>query len=183
MLTIKMNSNTALNTIITIFYLTSNVLLTQGDQDLVSKACNRTTYIDLCVSSLRSDPRSSTASEVKELAEIALNVSIANGIETLTYIKELRSSGGGGRCGLCLRDCLEEYEDAVASLEDSVHQLRIRGFKKVNVLVSAAMTGSDTCEDGFVEVSSSGGVSPLTQRNQLFYRLCSNFLAISRLLF
>ncbi|KAK1550086.1 hypothetical protein Q3G72_013475 [Acer saccharum] len=156
----------------------------RNEEDLVSAACNRTFYIDICVSSIRSDPRSSTISDLKGLADVALNVTFVHGMETLEYIKHLNSNSPAVsyRSG-CLRDCAEVYEDAVQSLQDTVHLLRIRDFEKVNTLVSAAMTDSDTCEDDFNEVlDDAEGVSPLTQRNQYFSKLCSNFLAITKLL-
>ncbi|KAL5786502.1 hypothetical protein ACOSQ2_008894 [Xanthoceras sorbifolium] len=162
------------------------------EEDLVSTACNRTLYVDVCVSSLRSDPRSSTVSDIRGLADVALVISIENGMETLAYIKHLNSNNNGNNItgrqdpaasynSGCLRDCAELYEDAAQSLQESVHHLRIRYFEKVNMLVSAAMTDSETCEDGFKEVAED--VSPLTQRNLYFYKLCSNFLAITKLLY
>ncbi|KAI9192700.1 hypothetical protein LWI28_026769 [Acer negundo] len=157
----------------------------RNEEDLVSAACNRTFYVDICVSSIRSDPRSSTISDLRGLADVALNVTFVHGMETLDYIKHLNSnSPAASYRSRCLRDCAEVYADAVQSLQDTVHLLRIRDFEKVNTLVSAAMTDSDTCEDGFNEVlDDAEGVSPLTQRNQYFSKLCSNFLAITKLLF
>ncbi|KAK0571104.1 hypothetical protein LWI29_011192 [Acer saccharum] len=150
----------------------------RNEEDLVSAACNRTFYVDICVSSIRSDPRSSTISDLKGLADVALNVTFMHGMETLDYIKHLNSNSPAVsyRSG-CLRDCAEVYADAVQSLQDTVHLLRIRDFEKVNTLVSAAMTDSDTCEDGFNEVlDDAEGVSPLIQRNQYFSKLCISFL-------
>lgn len=147
-------------------------------QDLVSFACNNTLYVEECLSSLRSDPLSET-SDLRGLASIALNLSIAHGEETKGYIDDLKSKNGSE--SRCLNDCTEEYADAVQNLEDSVHALRIRYYDKVNTLVSAAMTDSDTCEDCFGEIEE--GESLLTERNQYFLKLCSNFLSIANLLF
>ncbi|KAK4853909.1 hypothetical protein QYF36_016305 [Acer negundo] len=55
----------------------------RNEEDLVSAACSRTFYVDICVSSIRSDPRSSTISDLRGLADVALNVTFVLGMETL----------------------------------------------------------------------------------------------------
>ncbi|KAJ0031883.1 hypothetical protein Pint_13601 [Pistacia integerrima] len=160
----KMASRKALNELIASFCLLSSFVLLgtstrqiNQQRDLVSFACNNTLYVEECLSSLRSEPLNET-SDLRGLASIALNLSIAHGEETK-----------------------EEYADAVQNLEDSVHALRIRYYDKVNTLVSAAMTDSDTCEDCFGETEERE--SSLTERNQYFHKLCSNFLSITNLHF
>ncbi|GMN52912.1 hypothetical protein TIFTF001_022057 [Ficus carica] len=152
-------------------------------EDLVSTTCKKTLYFNLCISSLRSDPRSES-SDLDGLAVIALNLSIAKGVDTLSYINYLKSelaSNGSPLMSSYLGDCLAVYSDAVQNLQDSVQALNDKSFDTLRSFVSAAMTDSETCEDGFKEVMGSMS-SPLSEQNKYFSRLCSNFLAITTLL-
>ncbi|KAF5748382.1 pectinesterase [Tripterygium wilfordii] len=138
------------------------------EPDLISTACNRTLHQELCISSLRSDPRSHS-SDLEGLAEIALNISTIHGVQTLSYINHLKSNVGGNVSEYvltCLSDCMEEYSEAIDKLEDSVGALMNRSFDDLVTFVTAAMTDSDTCEEGFEENPEE--VSPLTKRNQDF---------------
>ncbi|ONI14781.1 hypothetical protein PRUPE_3G008000 [Prunus persica] len=56
--------------------------------DLVEETCHKTTNYDLCVSSLKSDPRSSTA-DVKGLARIALDQTLTNSVDAQARIARL----------------------------------------------------------------------------------------------
>ncbi|PON36863.1 Pectinesterase inhibitor domain containing protein [Trema orientale] len=156
------------------------------DEDLVSSTCKKTLYFQLCVSSLRSDPQSQT-SDLRGLATIALNLSTANGVDTLSYISALKSEASYNNGSQlqsilgCLSDCIDVYSDAIQNLQDSVPALNDKSYDTLQSLVSAAMTDSETCEDGFKEIK--GSSSPLTEQNEYFSRLCSNFLAITTLLY
>jgi len=150
-----------------------------GIRDLISATCNHTLYFEMCVSALRSDPRSQT-SDLVGLANIALNISIAHGSETLAFLKVLKSNAGNDtQLSGILSECTEEYIEGTENLEEAIHALRIRSFDDMNTLVSTAMTDSDTCEQGFKEMNRS---SPLTDKNESFSKLCSIFLSITTLL-
>ncbi|KAF8032631.1 hypothetical protein BT93_D1527 [Corymbia citriodora subsp. variegata] len=152
--------------------------------DLVLAACSHTLYFDICVSSLRSDPRTDAMVDLAGLAAVTLDQSIAHGERSVSVIVDtLRtnvSSGDDQSLLRCLSDCNEEYKDAVASLKESTRAIKEREFDVVNSLVSAAMMDASTCEDGLKEMAIYD--SPLSERNERFFKLCSNFLAISRLL-
>ena len=153
------------------------------DTDLVSSTCNKTLYVQLCESSLRSDPRSESA-DPRGLAAIALDQSLAKGVDTIAHIDNLRSESASDASKALvisrLSDCTAAYSDALENLRDSAQALDDESYETLRSLVSAAMTDSETCEDGFMEIE--GYSSPLTEQNQCFSRLCSNFLAIVTLL-
>ncbi|KAF3439749.1 hypothetical protein FNV43_RR18027 [Rhamnella rubrinervis] len=154
-----------------------------AEGDLVSETCKQTLYSQVCESSLRSDPQSEI-SDLRGLAAIALNLSIAHAVHTLSYINNLKSEAAGNETDFlisgCLSDCVEEYSDAIQNLQDSKQSLNDKSYDTMNSLVTAAMTDSDTCEDGFKELT--GYESPLTERNQYFSKLCGNLLLFSTLL-
>ncbi|CAA6664576.1 unnamed protein product [Spirodela intermedia] len=162
-------------------------LLAEGDvTDSISSACQQTEYFDVCVSTLQSRPDSQNA-DVKGLALISLDACIAHAEGTLAYARQLRSNAtaAAGHAGddyatRCLDDCLTQYSDALDDLTESVADAQDGAYGSVNARVSGAMTDSDSCEDGFAEQP--GYSSPLTERNDFFSKLCSNALAITRLL-
>ncbi|CAK7352274.1 unnamed protein product [Dovyalis caffra] len=150
-----------------------------GVQDLISTTCNHTLHFEMCVSALRSDPRSQK-SDLLGLANIALNISIAHGSETLAQVSDLKSyANNDTQLPVILSECIEEYTEATENLKEAIHALKVRSFDDMNTLVSTAMTDSDTCEQGFKEMNKA---SLLTDRNESFSKLCSIFLSITTLL-
>ncbi|WOL06517.1 hypothetical protein Cni_G15251 [Canna indica] len=152
--------------------------------DLIAAACNRTQYYDVCVSSLT--PRVGATRggvDLRGLAAISIGAGVAHAKATMSYARSLRKQKGFATDAYvsgCLGDCLEEYGDAVDSLHRSTAALRRGSYEKVNELVSGAMTNSDTCEGAFADKP--GLHSPLTERNEYFFKLCSNSIAITSLL-
>ncbi|KAL6010506.1 hypothetical protein ACLOJK_000939 [Asimina triloba] len=153
-------------------------------QDLIAATCKQTLYFDVCVSLLKSDPRSHTA-DLQGLLAISLNQTIAQGqqmIGNLTALKDHVDHVSGeddSYVAACLNDCLVEYSDAVENLRQSLEALGKEEYEHVNDLVSAAMTDSGTCEDGLEEET--GHFSPLWDSNDYFWKLCSISLAITKL--
>lgn len=169
-----------------------------GSEDLVTSTCKHTLYFQVCVSSLRSVSGSNSASDPKTLAGIALNLSTTYATKTLSYVCELRSYNNGTTTTnnnnnsymfRCLSDCEEEYSEAIGNLQDSAEALANGEYDKVDTLVSAAMSDAETCEDGFKDNmlsddnnNDSSNYSSLSERNRYFSELCSNALAITKLL-
>ncbi|KAG4970284.1 hypothetical protein JHK82_035973 [Glycine max] len=130
-------------------------------------------------------------SDLKVLAEIALNLSTTYAADTLSYVHELQSNSSAANgsnnniyASRCLSDYAEEYSEAIENLKDSKEALANGDCDQVDTLVSAAMSDAETCEDGFKDMQSgdSDSTSPLTERNRYFSELCSNALAITKLL-
>ncbi|XP_009385649.2 pectinesterase inhibitor-like [Musa acuminata AAA Group] len=156
--------------------------LPDNSDDLIAATCNRTPYLDVCMSTLTSRRGSRTA-DLHGLAAISLDACIAHAKATLSYARSLSRHDGIANdtyASGCLADCLEEYGEAVDDLHESAGALRRGSYDTVNVLLAGAMTNSDTCESGFGEKP--GLRSPLTERNQYFGKLCSNSIAITGLL-
>lgn len=163
-------------------------LNTEEGEDLVT--CKHTFHFQVCISTLRSVPASKT-SDLKVLAEIALNLSTTYAADTLSYVHELQSNSSAANgsnnniyASRCLSDYAEEYSEAIENLKDSKEALANGDCDQVDTLVSAAMSDAETCEDGFKDMQSgdSDSTSPLTERNRYFSELCSNALAITKLL-
>ncbi|KAL5717580.1 hypothetical protein ACHQM5_010562 [Ranunculus cassubicifolius] len=149
-------------------------------EDLITTTCSRTYYVDLCLSTLRADTRSQKA-DLKGLAKIALDISHANATNIISHLRESKpqndASGHLKSYYLsCVEDCVDEYQDALGNLEEANTALDSNWFATADSFTTAAMTDSETCEDGFIDYEDIK--SPLTEKNRMFSNLCSNALAI-----
>ncbi|XP_062145402.1 pectinesterase inhibitor 3-like [Alnus glutinosa] len=148
--------------------LWSNQILAEN---LISSACDHTLYKDLCTQTLQSDPESSAATSFEVLAKVALK----HATSTATQITELLKGSSGNKGAL--KDCNENYQNAIEGLTKSARALASKKYNDVNAWVSAAMSAGDSCDDGFKDVG--GGKSPVGTRGTTFTGLCSIVLAIT----
>ncbi|XP_058083890.1 pectinesterase inhibitor-like [Magnolia sinica] len=152
---------------------------TFGDTELIQNTCKQTLYNDLCVSSLTSDPASSTA-DLPSLAIIALKLAYASALNMEKVIEDQSKVTTDPFMQQCLSDCTENFLDAIDQVEDSISALDSKGYSDVNTWVTAAMADSESCEEEFKDQP--GYQSPFTAQNEEFQKLCSNALAITNLL-
>ncbi|XP_010672019.3 21 kDa protein [Beta vulgaris subsp. vulgaris] len=128
--------------------------------DFLKTSCKATLYPELCYNSLSTYTNVIQTSPEK-LANAALSVTLTTTRTTTDMISRM-SNGPGIRPSEAgaLRDCLEELNDAIYELQESIMEMfHIKGSKKlglkinnIQTWVSAALTDEDTCMDG-----SSGG--------------------------
>ncbi|KAM7277418.1 hypothetical protein ACFE04_019284 [Oxalis oulophora] len=159
-----------------IFFLTTNSFA--FSQDLISIACNGTIYVDLCQTTLRSDPKSKT-SDLNGLANIALNSTLQFGISTLSYIGKY-SKSISNKC--LIGDCKQVYTQAIGDLQDGIVDLQIKNYGAVNSMVLAAMTDAGTCLICLRQMNERLKFPWMTKKSLCFNKLCSNSLAIIKLL-
>ncbi|PKA66275.1 Putative invertase inhibitor [Apostasia shenzhenica] len=154
--------------------------------DIVADTCRKSTAGESeasyrsCVQVLNSDPASSRARDVKDLAKIAVGIAAGSCREVLADINRLMSQPGGGR-GLkeCLRVCKELYESAVYDLVAAPGNIDSGDFGTVRAEISNACGTAGDCEDCFSEV---GDPSPLTSDNKKFSSIGNIATAIFDLL-
>lgn len=147
-------------------------------ESLIQETCKKASQVNytLCITALESDPRSPTA-DLAGLGSISIQLALANATQTWSHIQEMLKSGRFDSYDKArLEDCLELYSEAISNLTESLKALKDKSYLDVNVQVSAAMTDSDTCEDGFKEKA--GRVSPSTEENYYLSQLGSIALAI-----
>ncbi|KAI4330356.1 hypothetical protein MLD38_028653 [Melastoma candidum] len=86
-------------------FLCFSLLVVGSTGDPVETTCSKTGNHDLCLSTLRADPRSSSA-DIKGLAEIALDAASAKSNEALNYFLDLLRGEGdpvhSRFCGTCI---------------------------------------------------------------------------------
>ncbi|PIA44331.1 hypothetical protein AQUCO_01700138v1 [Aquilegia coerulea] len=143
--------------------------------DLISKTCQNAVNEELCVQTLRADPNSKQA-DASGLAKIAIKLALANATAISDQVKKLLATTTGHYEKTRLTDCNENYATAIDQLEDSLAAINSNGINDATTWVQAAMTDSETCEDGFEEEP--GHKSMLSDKSTLFQQLCGNALAI-----
>lgn len=145
------------------------------DEKLIEDVCKQTPNFDLCVSSLHSDPKSSSA-DVPELALIMANIINVKATSTLNHIKDLLKEGSGDRdalvsCGQNYIAILEiDLPQAIKALINGAYDIAEDGF-------ADAVLEANFCEEGF-----SSGSSPLTDTNKYICDASGVARAIARLL-
>ncbi|KAF3780444.1 putative invertase inhibitor [Nymphaea thermarum] len=151
-----------------------------NNADLLHQVCSNVTFKDLCISALGSDPSSSTA-DINKLAVLSVEVAKEHAKATYSYIEHLlNSTAGDPSLQQSLTDCSDVYVDIVEQLEDSISAFSEKQYKNINTWVSAAISDVQTCDDGFKEQRVER--SPLVQKNAITSNLCSNVLAILKML-
>ncbi|CAI9103663.1 OLC1v1002187C1 [Oldenlandia corymbosa var. corymbosa] len=164
-----------------------------GSSSFIEEQCKGTHYYKLCVESLSyfqfANP-SSTTHTPEELARLALRVSLVRARLTSRYIsnvaRDLKIKKT--RDYPAVRDCLEQINDGVNQLTNSVKELgkmtldRENGFpwheSNINSWLSTAQTDALTCMDGF-SGHAMGGKLKATIRSKVLNlaQLTSNALA------
>ncbi|KAF3456347.1 hypothetical protein FNV43_RR00997 [Rhamnella rubrinervis] len=142
----------------------------------VKKICDSTDYSDVCLASLstflipgKTDPVSVLESAIKAATEHAK--------QAMSQAMKLASAPNlPTRKANALSDCQYMFSDALDNLQSAMEALPSRDLATVNSMLSAVITDSQTCEDGF------SGVSPLADFDATLRMMGSNCLAIASLI-
>ncbi|OWM71084.1 cell wall / vacuolar inhibitor of fructosidase 1-like [Punica granatum] len=140
----------------------------ESSNNVIEKTCRKTTNYALCVSTLKSDPRSATA-DPAGLASITLDVLLPKANATFTYtLKLFESVSGGTSLYRFYGTCVDVYGNIVAShIPNALSELAARKFSDARG--DAAMVGNNAafCEEQF------GGRNPLTPGNNEVHDLAT----------
>ncbi|KAK6155584.1 hypothetical protein DH2020_009832 [Rehmannia glutinosa] len=147
----------------------------------MSRACSRTRYPTLCVSSLLDFPGAVAASD-KDLVHISVNMTLQKFGRALYVAAEISNLNMDPRVRSAYEDCLELLEDSVDLLSRSLTSVAPGGgaagsTQDVLTWLSASLTNQDTCTEGFDELN--GYVkTQMSARLKDLSELVSNCLAI-----
>ncbi|PIN20063.1 Pectinesterase [Handroanthus impetiginosus] len=154
-------------------------------QDLVRQSCVHATYPKVCLRTLSS--YGGAARTTRDLAQVAVRVSLAHVREVSDFLSQLK--GSGRREQGALNDCVAQMGDTVEELRKTLtalqHLQRGADFRwqmsNAETWVSAALTNEDTCLDGFKEIN--GKVrSDVRRKITNVARITSNALYLINLL-
>ncbi|XP_018841685.1 putative invertase inhibitor [Juglans regia] len=138
--------------------------------DLITSACDSTLYKDLCKQTLQSDKESSKATDIGVLAKVALQHALSQAKQIQGQLSKQNDKS------VAFKDCNENYNGASERLKESVTSFQSKKYGDVLTWVSAAMSNSDSCENGLKEM---GKASPILSLSTTFSQLCSIVLALT----
>lgn len=147
------------------------------DEKLIESTCKRTPNFYLCVSYLKSDPKSSTA-DVPGLALILVNIMKAKATQTLNRIGRLLK--GGPRAGekQALVSCSSKYDAILkGDIPEAIEALTKGNYKFAEDGANDAGNEANSCERDF-----SSRTSPLTSMNKGMHDVSAIAAAIVRTL-
>ncbi|XP_052210355.1 putative invertase inhibitor [Diospyros lotus] len=154
--------------------------------DLINATCKQCADLSVvfnynfCSASLQEIPISHVTN-LQGLALVAMELALENVTATISTIQNMLDSGRFDPFAVgCLKDCLELYADSSQVLLNAIVAFLSEQLDAANVLVSAVMETTVTCEEGFREKE--GEVSPLTEENESLFQLSDIALCIIKLL-
>ncbi|XP_021906760.1 pectinesterase inhibitor-like [Carica papaya] len=143
----------------------------QNGVDLITQVCKKTNFYQLCMKSLQSDPRSSTA-DVNGLAGISLDLVTKKSNETFTYALELFKNVRDPLLYQYYGTCVEEYGAAVtrhlpAAIEalNKSHEYAVAGDE-----AKAVANNANVCEEQFT-LTPMPRKSPFSSRSEVVHDL------------
>lgn len=110
----------------------------------IQYTCEHTPYTDLCLSTLRSDPRGAT-DDLKGFAATSIQAaSISTTNISMNIYQKLGTADDQFQLE-CFRDCYEEFVDAVDRFQESLGALDSESYADINSWVSGAMSDASSC--------------------------------------
>lgn len=184
--------NLSLYLVLTILscYLADTAQSSSFPSNFIKASCRATRYPSLCIDCLSAYANSIQQSE-RQLAEVALSVSLAKARSAAMFVVKLTRSARGlkPRELQAVKDCVDTMGDTMDQLRRSVRELGRAGrvpsqdfvwhVGNVQTWVSAALTNENTCLDGFAGPAMDGNVKgAIRARVVNVARVTSNALAL-----
>ncbi|KAH7854274.1 hypothetical protein Vadar_012017 [Vaccinium darrowii] len=144
-------------------------LIYHSHADLIGSTCEKNEYIDLCLSTLRSDPRSAAA-DVAGLARIMFDAALAKATATLDQIKDLLKKTSDPDLRLYLTVCAKEYQSATEDIPIAIQNVGSHNFES-RTKADDVYDEARTCEEIFTDLPSKRRQSPFTAVNRLLQKL------------
>ncbi|KAM1742181.1 hypothetical protein ACFX12_012206 [Malus domestica] len=143
------------------------------DANLIDQTCKKTPNYNLCVSSLKSDPRSVKA-DVASLGFITVDIAKDKATDTANRINELLKQSPSDQR---LKTCATFYHTIlVADVPEASQGFKLGNPKFAEQGMNDAADATEACEKEF------SSKSPLTDKNKVVHDLSSIAAAIARLL-
>ncbi|KAF5746722.1 pectinesterase inhibitor-like [Tripterygium wilfordii] len=149
-------------------------------EDLITQACDRSLYKNVCKAILESDTEGKGSSDLQDLGKLALQFASKNATAIFEQILDVFDSTTNEFERQCLADCSEGFQDAIEQIHDAIEALESKQYDDANTWITGAMGDAQSYEEGFHEEP--GHESPLSKMSELFSQICSIALTITNLL-
>ncbi|XP_073041701.1 cell wall / vacuolar inhibitor of fructosidase 2-like [Primulina eburnea] len=154
-----------------VFVLASISFFSQGNADmsLIENVCKKTFDYKLCVSSLKSNPRSFNT-DVKGLARIMIDVTQSKIEVMIRVVQQLGKNASDLRERECLDNvCYPEYGRSRSDIKQAIEDLQSNSFREAYTDVHYVYSNEEECENSFAELEIK---SPMTTINTHFAAFC-----------
>ncbi|GMY12481.1 Pectinesterase inhibitor [Fagus crenata] len=159
-----MNSIVSWAAILTLFLL--NQSLSEVGADLISDSCAKTRNNDLCVTYLRSDPRSASATDTKGLTRIIYDLVLSSATDTLAQVKTLLNGATDPTLINSLNLCSDGYTSTIFDkIPNALKNLDSNVIVTAASLISDGMFQAQICEKSFSSIGPEIRTSPITDKN------------------
>ncbi|XP_031498327.1 probable pectinesterase/pectinesterase inhibitor 61 [Nymphaea colorata] len=143
--------------------------------------CKNSSYPDECVSAVRPYLPENGEVGAKEMLIMHVNASRSRLSQANAKADEvLRDTTISPEVRTCVETCKENYDDSSSNLDAALDAMAKSDGATLNVMLSAAMTDVETCDDGFDEFP--GLISPLSRHDLELQHLMSNCLYFGTIL-
>ncbi|CAN6813817.1 unnamed protein product, partial [Brassica oleracea] len=151
----------------------SSTLLSVKSNTTTKTTCKTTNYYRLCVSTLKSDPRSPTA-DTKGLATIMVGFGMKSATATATYIAGNHTAAAANDTILkkVLKDCSDKYALAADSLRLTVQYLDDEAYDYAYMHVLAAQDYPNVCRNIFRRAKGLVYPTEIRRREVSLRRIC-----------
>ncbi|KAJ3691648.1 hypothetical protein LUZ61_020812 [Rhynchospora tenuis] len=149
---------------------------------LIQSTCNATSYYDFCVASLGSDPAGPSASDVRSLSVVAINMAATNATNTSSVASSLAQKATDPSLRALLHTCAAKYVAARDALHSAVQSINEEMYDYAFVHVSAAAEYPSVCRVLFRQVPRLTYPSELARREEGLEMLCKIALDMISLL-
>ncbi|KAK9270415.1 hypothetical protein L1049_025994 [Liquidambar formosana] len=134
---------------------------------LVRESCNKTTLTQwnytFCVEALESDPRTASASDLLTLANIAIELAIANATKAQAHLYDmLKNSDTGSNFKAPLEGCVHWYDMMIESFGEALDGVRKKNYDIANYCAFIVGDYVDNCEK---ELDSNAAHDPSLETN------------------
>ncbi|XP_022760929.1 cell wall / vacuolar inhibitor of fructosidase 1-like [Durio zibethinus] len=151
--------------------------LSYSDNNLIETTCKKTPFFDLCVSTLKSDPRSSTA-DVAGLALIAADSVKAKALATLNQVTGLIKSATDPKLLKALNHCFDSYNNILqVDIAAAIQAIVKRDSKFAVNSATDAANKAQGCDNGFANPPK----SPISNGNKAVHDLSVVLESIAKL--
>ncbi|CAH2035992.1 unnamed protein product [Thlaspi arvense] len=170
----NLRNNAFLSSLMFLLLIISSYAITSSE---MSTICDKTLNPSFCLNFLNTQFASPN---LQALAKTTLDATQARATKTFKRLQSIIDGGVDPRSKLAYRSCLDEYESAIGNIEEAFEHLASGDGMGMNMKVSAALDGADTCLDDVKRLSSVD--ASVVDNSKKIKNLCGIALVISNML-
>ncbi|EOA39303.1 hypothetical protein CARUB_v10012316mg [Capsella rubella] len=170
----NLRNNAFLSSLMFLILIGSSYAITSSE---MSAICVKTLNPSFCLNFL--NPKFASPN-LQALAKTTLDATQSRAKQTFKRLQSIIDGGVDPRSKLAYRSCLDEYESAIGNLEEAYEHLASGDGMGMNMKVSAALDGADTCLDDVKRLRSVD--ASVVNNSKAIKNICGIALVIANML-